>query len=368
MQTLAVTIGELQELGWNAGKLVLAAAIAIAAHTVALVILKRLSKSRFGVVGKALLTHCNRPVLFAMVNMAIWFALYLTTIEAGARAFIMHLLSLALIVVVAWLIIRVAAAVQDIVMSRYNLDVPDNLQARKMYTQLKVIRRAVGVVVIIVAIGSCLMTFPQIRALGMSILASAGIAGIILGLAAQRTLGTLIAGIQIALTQPIRIDDVVIVEGEWGRIEEITLTYVVVRIWDLRRLVVPISYFIEKPFQNWTRISADLLGTVFLYVDHTVPVAAVRSELERVVKESGMWDGKVVGLQVTDTSERTVHLRALMSAPDASAAWNLRCHVREKLIEFLQANYPSSLPRFRVESAPPDGSASGLLPGGRQGA
>ncbi len=169
------------------------------------------------------------------------------------------------------------------------------------------------------------------------------------GLAAQKTIGTIIAGLQIAFTQPIRLDDVVIVEGEWGRIEEITLTYVVVRIWDLRRLIVPITYFIETPFQNWTRTSADILGTVFLYVDHTVPIDAVRAELQKILEASEAWDRKVCVLQVTNTSERAVELRALMSAADASLAWNLRCEVREKLVEFIRRDYPHALPRLRAE-------------------
>ena len=201
----------------------------------------------------------------------------------------------------------------------------------------------------ILALAAILMTFDKVRQLGASILASAGIAGIIVGLAAQRSIATLLAGIQIALTQPIRIDDVVIVENEWGRIEEITLTYVVVRIWDLRRLIVPITYFIEKPFQNWTRISADLLGTVFLYTDYTVPIQAVREELRRILEGSEKWDRRVCVLQVTDTTERTVQLRALVSAADSSKAWDLRCEVREKLVDFLQKNYPHALPRVRAE-------------------
>ena len=179
-------------------------------------------------------------------------------------------------------------------------------------------------------------------------LASAGVAGIVIGFAAQKSLATLLAGFQIALTQPIRIDDVVIVEGEWGRIEEITLTYVVVRIWDLRRLIVPITYFIEQPFQNWTRVSADILGTVFLYVDYNVPVDAVRKELTRLLEASPLWDRKVNVLQVTDSKEGTVELRALASASDAGRAFDLRCDVREKLVAFIQQNYPESLPRLRA--------------------
>jgi small-conductance mechanosensitive channel len=193
------------------------------------------------------------------------------------------------------------------------------------------------------------MTFDKVRQLGTTILASAGIIGVVVGIAAQKTIGTFIAGIQIAFTQPIRIDDVVIVENEWGRIEEITLTYVVVKIWDLRRLIVPITYFIEKPFQNWTRQTADLLGTVYIYVDHTVPIDTIREQLHAILKESEHWDQKVCVLQVTNTTERAVELRALMSAADASTAWTLRCEVREKLVKFIQEKYPQSLPKVRAE-------------------
>ena len=194
-----------------------------------------------------------------------------------------------------------------------------------------------------------LMTFERVRQLGTTILASAGVVGIVVGMAAQRTIATFIAGLQIAITQPIRVDDVVIVENEWGRIEEITLTYVVVRIWDLRRLIVPITYFIESPFQNWTRTSADILGTVFIYTDYTVPVNAIREQLQKILNESEHWDKKVCVLQVTNASDRTMELRALMSAADASAAWTLRCEVREKLLAFIKKEYPQALPRLRTE-------------------
>jgi small-conductance mechanosensitive channel len=263
-------------------------------------------------------------------------------------AAVKHTFSLFLIALVSLLVIKTVYILNEYVISRFSVDVKDNLKARKIRTQLNVLKRIVIIVVCILALGTMLMTFEKVRQLGTTILASAGIVGIVVGMAAQRTIGTFIAGLQIAFTQPIRIDDVVIVENEWGRIEEITLTYVVVKIWDLRRLVVPITYFIEKPFQNWTRVSADLLGTVYLYVDYTVSVEAVRTELQKILKDSQLWDGKVSVLQVTNTSEHTIELRALMSAQDASKAWDLRCLVREKLVEFIQKNYPDSLPKLRA--------------------
>jgi small-conductance mechanosensitive channel len=248
----------------------------------------------------------------------------------------------------AWLLVTLLSAAEEAVLSRFSVDERDNLRARKVHTQMRVIRRILVVVVIIIAIAAILMNYESFRQIGTGILASAGLAGLILGLAAQRTLANLLAGFQIAITQPIRIDDVVIVEGEWGRIEEITLTYVVIRIWDLRRLVVPISWFIEKPFQNWTRVSADILGTVHLHLDYTVPVDEIRKELDRILEESEHWDGKVNRIHVTGASDRTMEVRALMSAADSGAAWDLRTEVREKLVRFLRERYPESLPRLRV--------------------
>jgi small-conductance mechanosensitive channel len=229
------------------------------------------------------------------------------------------------------------------------VDAADNLLARKVQTQLSVLHRVVSVVVILVALAIVLMTFPAIRSIGASLLASAGLVGLIVGVALKPTFSSLVAGIQIALTQPMRLEDVVIVEGEWGWIEEIRTTYVVVRIWDLRRLVVPLSYFIEHPFQNWTRTSADLLGAVPLWVDYTVPVGEVREELQRIVKTTKLWKGDVCVLQVTDANEHAIQIRALIDARNSGDAWDLRCYVREKLIDFLQQRYPKSLPRFRGE-------------------
>ena len=239
-------------------------------------------------------------------------------------------------------------ALAQLVLQKYRIDVADNRQARGVYTQVMVLKKiAVGAIAVF-AIGSMLMVFQSVRQFGTAIIASAGVAGVVIGFAAQKSLAALLAGLQIAMTQPISIDDVVIVEGEWGKIEEITLTYVVVRIWDLRRLIVPITYFIEKPFQNWTRTSADILGTVFLQVDYGVPVDAVREELTRILDASPHWDRKVNVLQVTEVKERTLELRALASSSDAGNAWDLRCEVREKLVAFIRKNYPGSLPHLRA--------------------
>jgi small-conductance mechanosensitive channel len=256
--------------------------------------------------------------------------------------------SLGLIGVVAVVAFQVVGIAAELVLRQHRLDVSNNLQARSIHTQVIVLQKVALTIIAIFALASMLMVFDSVRQFGASILASAGIAGIIVGLAAQRSIATLLAGFQIALTQPIRVDDVVIVENEWGRVDEITLTYVVIQIWDHRRLVVPISHFIERPFQNWTRTSADLLGTVFLHVDYSVPLEELRQELSRILTASPLWDGKVNVLQVTDAKERTLEIRALASAADAGRAWDLRCEVREKLLGFLQRQYPEALPRVRA--------------------
>ena len=257
-------------------------------------------------------------------------------------------LYVALVATIGWLLIRLGTVLQVVVATRFSFETEDNLGARKVRTQVEVLKRVLTTVIVLVTLSAILLHFEPFRELGTGLLASAGVAGIVIGFAAQRTLGNLLAGFQIAISQPIRVDDVVVVEGEWGKIEEITLTYVVVRIWDSRRLVLPISYFIEKPFQNWTRSSADLLGTAFVYVDYTVPVEAVRSELLRLLKDSTYWDGRVARLQVTDLTEQTVELRALMSAAHSGDAFELRCEVREKLVAFIQREFPDALPVVRV--------------------
>jgi small-conductance mechanosensitive channel len=295
-----------------------------------------------------LLPFAGRALRLILPMLALILGAPALTVSAGAREILQNGVSLALIGVIGFILVQFVNAIAELVLQSHRLDVADNRAARGVYTQVTVLKKlAVGVIALF-AIASMLMVFPSVRQLGTAMIASAGVAGIVIGFAAQKSLGTLLAGFQIAMTQPIRIDDVVIVEGEWGKIEEITLTYVVVRIWDLRRLVVPITYFIEKPFQNWTRTSADILGTVFLHVDYGVPVGAVREELTKVLEASPNWDRKVNVLQVTDAKERTLELRALASSSDASKSWDLRCEMREKLVAFIKDRYPESLPRLRT--------------------
>ncbi|MGD9992663.1 MAG: mechanosensitive ion channel family protein [Salinivirgaceae bacterium] len=254
-----------------------------------------------------------------------------------------------LIITLAWSVIALLKVFRDLLLSKFDISKADNLKSRKVHTQVNIFTNIITFFIVLIALGFILISFEPIRKIGIGLFASAGIAGIVLGFAAQRVIGAVIAGIQIAFTQPFRIDDAVIIENEWGWIEEINLNYVVVRIWDKRRLIVPSTYFIEKPFQNWTRNSAEIVGTVFIYADYTLPVQALRDELTRILNTTSLWDGQVNVLQVTDAKESTMELRALVSAHNSPTAWDLRVYVREKLIEFMQKNYPDSLPKTRIQ-------------------
>ena len=291
----------------------------------------------------------SNPLKLLMPLISVSVFLSFTDFSPQTMSIIRQSINILLIVSIAWLIINFASVIEDLVLSYYRIDEKDNLKARKIYTQIQFFKRFFTIAISVIALGIILINIKEVRNLGTTILASAGVIGIVMGFAAQRSIATLIAGFQIAITQPIRIDDVVIVENEWGRIEEITLTYVVVRIWDLRRLIVPITYFLEKPFQNWTRTSAHILGTVFLYVDYTVSVKRVRQELHRLLQSNSLWDGKTWNLQITNLTDKTVELRALMSAQNASDAWNLRCEIREGLLDFIQKLYPLCFPKVRAE-------------------
>ena len=260
-----------------------------------------------------------------------------------------HLILIAIIASTTWLAVNALIGVRDVIMLRYPADLADNLISRRIQTQTTVLMRTLSGVVILLGAATALMTFPEVRQVGASLLASAGIAGVIAGFAAKPLLGNLIAGLQIAMAQPIRIDDVVIVQGEWGRIEEITGAYVVVKIWDERRLIVPLQWFIENPFENWTRSDAHLIGSVFLWTDYRLPLEPLRQELKKICEAAPEWDRRVCLLQVTDTSERAMQLRALVSAGDSARAWDLRCRVREGLIAFLQREHAEALPRVRAE-------------------
>lgn len=334
------------------GGLVLAAlAAALILHTIAYFVAERITRRTPGNADTSAVRRTRAAARITAIVIAAYLAVPLLPLDDEGTAATRHMTGVALIAAFTWLVIRTISVVDDVIVSRYPVDVRDNLLARRVHTQTRVLTRTAMIVVAVIGFSTVLMTFSAIRQFGTSLLASAGIAGLVVGFAARPALSNLIAGIQLALTQPINIDDVVIVEGEWGRIEEITTTYVVVKIWDDRRLIVPLQYFIEHPFQNWTRRTADLLGSVFVHADYTVPVEAVRRRLREIVDGAEAWDGRVCVLQVTDATDRTVQLRALVSASDSSKGWELRCLVREKLIEFLQQEHFECLPRARAEIA-----------------
>ncbi len=296
--------------------------------------------------------HAQRfilPFLFLIISIFLkYFLERYNLIEPDYIDLFKTLGSVFLIISMAWILIASIRTIKRVFQEQFDISKEDNLRSRKFTTQFNIMEKIINFLIIIISIGLILMLFDDVRRIGISLFASAGIAGVIIGLAAQRIIGAVIAGIQIAITQPIRIDDVVIVENEWGRIEEITLTYVVINIWDKRRLVVPTTYFFDKPFQNWTRTTSEILGTVFIYTDYHVSFDALREELTRILNSTPLWDRKVNVLQVTDAKPNGVEIRALVSAKNSPVAWDLRVYVREKLIEFLQKNYPDSLPKTRI--------------------
>lgn len=259
-----------------------------------------------------------------------------------------HAVTLILIFAFTWLLVSLTSVLDEYLHDLLFVGVDDPKRARRIYTKVGLLRRFLVAIIVILGVVSMLMIFPEARILGASVLAAAGIAGIIIGVAAWPAVETLIAGFQLALTDRIHIDDVVIVEGEWGWIEEITMTYVVVRIWDLRRLIIPITYFLTQPFQNWTHAASDLLGQVTVDVDYTTPVDEVRKAVGEIVESCTLWDKKFWNLQVVESGGRTMRLRVLATAPDSRTAWDLRCEIREKLIAYLQQHHPESLPRLRA--------------------
>ncbi|MCP3390426.1 mechanosensitive ion channel family protein [Bradyrhizobium sp. CCGB12] len=294
------------------------------------------------------------PAQLALCLAAVALVLPLAPLSDAFRTPLTSLFVVAFIALIGWISIRIV----DMSAARYlqNFrDVTENFVARKHVTQVRVFKRVTDIIIVIITVSTALMTFDSVRQYGVSLFASAGAAGIIVGLAARPLLSNLIAGLQIAITQPIRIEDAVIIENEWGWVEDIAATYVVIRLWDWRRMVVPLSYFIEKPFQNWTRDTASLIGVIALHVDYRADVPRIRRWLEGAVKESKLWDGAVVNLQVIDADSRTIELRALVSARNAPQSWDLRCEMREKLIAFIRDEMPEALPRERAILIPQGG-------------
>lgn len=336
-----------------------AALVAILVHIAGGAVLARMT--RHSVVFSAMLKATRRAGAFALPLLAmqvVWGSAPDTLAHIGI---VRHVNGLLLLAAATWLVMQAIGGLADGVIARHPIYIEDNLQARRIATQTRVLSRSAMVVILIAGIAMALMTFPGARQLGASLLASAGVLGIIGGLAARPVFANLIAGLQLALAQPIRIDDVLIVEGEWGRVEEITGTYVVLKIWDERRLIVPLQWFIENPFQNWTRTGSQILGTVFLYVDYATPIEPLRAEAKRLVEAMPEWDGRVFAVQVTDATDKSIQVRVLVSSASSGKNFDLRCKLREALVAFLAREYPDSLPVVRnfsaVEHVTPDAAA-----------
>ena len=350
---------------WSAGIFAAAIVVALVVRWIVLGLLRRLARSKDAVLGYSLVKYGEKPTRWIFPLIGVLAVLPGLPLQPATKLALENITGLGLIATIAWLVILLIQIASDFLAARYRTDVADNLAARRIHTQFQMLRRIVVIGVVVVTVGIMLMTFPGVRQIGEGILASAGLASLVVGMAMKSTFSNVIAGVQIAFAQPFRLDDAVVIEGEWGWIEEIGTMYVVVRIWDLRRLVLPLSYFLDHPFQNWTRSTANLLGSCFLYTDYTAPLDAIREELRRICGSTSLWSGNVCVLQVTDCKEHTMQLRALMDARNSSEAWDLRCLVREKLIDFLQKNYPQSLPRIRGEFDVP--AAERLLEEGHNG-
>lgn len=312
--------------------------------------------ARMDLLWRALVARTEGPTRLAFLIAGLSLAASIAPLPPGWAPVIRNILSVGFVALLGWMALTAFHVWMVVHLRRFKLDAADNLLARKHVTQTRMLQRVVNVLIVVITASIALMTFDSVRQYGVSLLASAGAAGLIVGLALQPVLKNLIAGIQLAITQPIRIDDALIVENEWGNVEEITSTYVVVRLWDWRRLILPLSYFIEKPFQNWTRDNADLIGTVMLYLDHTAPVAAIRAKTQEILEASPLWDKRVLAVQVTDFKQTTMEVRILASAGSAPRVFDLRCEIREKIIAFLQQEHPYALPRFRTEL--PDAAAA----------
>ncbi|MBB6142156.1 small-conductance mechanosensitive channel [Silvibacterium bohemicum] len=343
---------------WTIGVIILVIAVTVSANAQRILLgsLKRLRPNREGDSGGhsfKIVARIRRPAQALVILTGVGIILpLLGDVPPHYLEILQKALAVLWFLSLGWLLVALVYCAEDFLMMRYDISVSNNLRARRARTQMQLMRRMVITLLIMVDAGLILSVFrdSQMWHYGAGLLASAGLASLVLATAAKTSASNFLAGLQIAITEPIRLDDVVIVEGQWGRIEEITTTYVIVAIWDQRRLVVPLTYFIETPFENWTRNTSDLLGTSFLYVDYSVPVEALRQEFTRVLEESPLWDKRVNALQVTNLSEHTMEIRCLLSAADSSRQFDLRCIVREKMIAFIQKNYPDAFPRTRFSA------------------
>jgi small-conductance mechanosensitive channel len=327
----------------------IAVSLALTIHRFAMAALTRTTRRTATQVDDIILSHVARPLKWSMVVISIGVAQRIVPPNQWLAGLWSQVVGFAFPGLIGWLAITLVFAGQQIIESRADISARDNLDARRRRTRVGILARIAVVLILFLTVCMMLVSIPGVRSVGVTLMASAGLAALAIGAAAQPALKNLIAGVQMAFTEPIRIDDVVIVAGEWGRIEEIRLTYVVVRVWDDRRLVVPISKFLEEPFQNWTRASSQLLGSAFIYVDPTADVDRLRVRLKQVVEKNPLWDGRFFNLQVTDIKPDVMELRALVTAPDAGSAFDLRCEVREDMMAYLARSMPEALPRRRLE-------------------
>jgi small-conductance mechanosensitive channel len=341
---------------WLLAVIILAIAIALVLYASARILLRRALAQRHPYL-RSVLTRVRGATLVGMMILAVAIALPVAPLDPVAFYWLAHLLVIAVVGSIGWITLTALDISANFYLLRFRVDTADNLLARKHVTQVRVLLRSIDVLVILITVGAALMTFEPVRQYGVSLFASAGVAGIVAGLAARPVLSNLFAGVQIAITQPIRIDDAVIVEGEFGTIEEITSTYVVVKIWDWRRMIVPLTYIIEKPFQNWTRESSALIAKAVFYLDYRAPFGVMRDRLEQIVQASKLWDGQVCNLQVTDCKEQTMEVRCIMSAVSSGRASDLAAYVRETMIDFLQREHPEALPRQRSENIGGNGNS-----------
>jgi small-conductance mechanosensitive channel len=348
---ISATLAAIPEWAAGVGLFILATAVALLLYTAAAKLVMALTADH-AQFARALFLRARKLLFLALILLVVNFTAQLPYFPERISRIAANLLSAAVVILVGWTAIIAIDLAASYYLRRQVFGDGNDLLARKHQTQIRVLKRAVDVLIVIITVAATLMAFEPVRQFGVSLFASAGAAGLIVGLAARPVLSNLIAGIQLGITQPIRINDAVVIEGEWGWIEEITSTYVVVKIWDRRRLIVPLSYFMEKPFQNWTRDTAQIIGTVFLRTDYMVPVEQMRKKLEEIVQASPLWDKDVVNLQVTDITDEAVELRILVSAATSPQAWDLRCDVREKLLTYLQTEFPDKMPRRRVVQIP----------------
>ncbi|MBB3172930.1 small-conductance mechanosensitive channel [Endobacter medicaginis] len=362
MNRFTYFMGQVRDwLSWLPAPVAAAAVLVLAGAGAAL--LGRMTTNAFlrvpgrrGAVVRSFAKDMRRPLRVFLVIVALSATIPVAGLPYRWIAILYQMLLVVFILLVGWSLSIGARFWSQQYLSHMSMDGDDSFTARKHVTQIRVLRRAMDLMILVITVSAALMTFKPVQQYGVSLFASAGAASLIVGLAARPLLTNLIAGVQIAITQPIRLEDAVIVEGEWGWVEEITSTFVVVRLWDWRRMILPISYFLEKPFQNWTHQSASLIGAIYLNLDYRAPIEDMREELARIVRASALWDGNICNLQVSDATERTIQVRMLASARNAPQTWDLRCEIREKMVAFLRANCPEALPRLRLfDDRPGDG-------------